>query len=121
MFEETMKSMDMDVKEMPLGKLSKAQLQRGFDVLKELKKILKAKKDDATEHKLKDATNRFYTVIPHCFDEGKLPPVFNNMDLVKEKIEHLEVLSEMEVATSMLKSNKDGDKEDPLMSLYFFH
>ena len=116
MFEETMKSMDMDVKEMPLGKLSKTQIQRGFDVLKEVKEILEKPKNEKTEHLLKDATNRFYTLIPHNF-EGKLPPIFSSLEQVKEKIEHLEVLCDMEVATTMLKSNKTATK-DPCMEKY---
>ena len=78
----------MDIKEMPLGKLSKNQLNAGFDVLKEIKKEIKGENN---EFKLKDATNRFYTVIPHHFDKS-LPPILTTLEQVKEKIAHLEVI-----------------------------
>lgn len=36
MFKSAMADMDLDVKKMPLGALSKAQVQKGYDVLAEL-------------------------------------------------------------------------------------
>src|SRR6185503_9964867 len=44
MFKGAMASFDIDVKKMPLGQLSQAQVERGFDVLDELEVAIKKKK-----------------------------------------------------------------------------
>ena len=118
MFEQTMKSMDLDIKEMPLGKLSVFQIDSGFAVLKELKKELKKASPNA--HTLRDITNRFYTTIPHSF-EGP-PPIIDNMERLKQKIEHLEVLQNMEVATSILKQKQETPsvENDPFYGKIYF-
>lgn len=55
----------LDVKKMPLGKLSKSQIAKGFEILEEIEEVLKAAKPNMT--KINDLSSRFYTAIPHDF------------------------------------------------------
>lgn len=88
MFKDAMKSADIDIKKMPLGKLSKAQIEKGYKVLEEIEEELKKGGKKASFYV--DATNRFYTIVPHDFGEQKIP-IIDNMDLLKKKYELLEV------------------------------
>lgn len=71
----------LDTKKMPLGKISKSQLAKGFDVLDELEKAVKAKSKGPS---LSELSSKFYTVIPHSFGRN-VPPVINTMEMVRSK------------------------------------
>lgn len=62
-----------DVKKMPLGKLSKQQIARGFEALEALEAALKG--DGAGGPSLEDLSSHFYTVIPHNFGRSRPPPI----------------------------------------------
>lgn len=70
----------LDVKKMPLGKLSKAQIAKGFDVLVDLENAIKTKKNQ----QLDKLTSQFYTLIPHDFGR-KRPPLLNTEETVRQK------------------------------------
>lgn len=121
MFESTMKSMNFDVKKMPLGKLSKDQLNMGMSVLAQIEAELQ--KFEPDPFVLSDRTNEFYTVIPHFFGT-EIPPIINTLELVKKKFEHIEVLGDIQIAAEMIKQKTDDElKNDPfygLLSFFFF-
>lgn len=71
-----------DVKKMPLGKLSKQQIARGFEALEELEAVLKEQPSQAT--RLEELSSRFYTIIPHNFGRARPPPI-NSPDLLRAK------------------------------------
>jgi len=111
MFESTMKSMNFDIKKMPLGKLSKEQLNMGMAVLQQIEEELQ--KFEPSPFVLSDRTNEFYTIIPHFFGT-ELPPIINTLELVKKKFEHIEVLGDIQVAAEMIKQKTDDElKNDP--------
>lgn len=62
-----------------IGKLSKSQIQKAYGVLSELQRFIEGKK--ALPH-LIDASNRFYTFIPHSFGVDN-PPVIDNEEMIK--------------------------------------
>lgn len=62
---------------------------------------------------LLDASNRFYTLIPHDFGMQK-PPLLDNNELISSKCQMLDSLLEIEVAYSLLKESSGDDLEDPL-------
>lgn len=66
---------------MPLGKLSKGQVAKGFDVLDELEAALEGKKN---KQKLTELSSKFYTVIPHNFGRS-VPPVIQSLDVIRSK------------------------------------
>lgn len=68
--------------------------------------------------RLLDASNRFYTLIPHDFGMQK-PPLLDNEDLIKSKCVMLDSLLEIEVAYSLLKQGSgSGAGEDPIDTNY---
>lgn len=71
---------DIDVKKMPLGNLSKAQVQKGYDVLTELRAAIVA--NDSSE--VATLTSRFYTVIPHNFGRSR-PPLIDTSEKLQSK------------------------------------
>ena len=100
------------MKKMPLGKLSKRQIQNAYSVLTELHSEISGGKDPT---KILDASNRFYTLIPHDFGLRK-PPMLDNNDIIGMKTQMLDNLLEIEVAYSLLKQEDadGGEARDPL-------
>ena len=100
------------MKKMPLGKLSKRQIKNAYSVLTELQSEISGGKDHS---KILDASNRFYTLIPHDFGLRK-PPLLDNEDIIRMKTQMLDNLLEIEVAYSLLKQEETGEGEarDPL-------
>lgn len=70
------------VKKMPLGKLSKQQIARGFEALEALEVALKAPTDGGCS--LEELSSHFYTVIPHNFGRNRPPPI-NSPELLQAK------------------------------------
>ncbi|XP_010171909.1 protein mono-ADP-ribosyltransferase PARP3-like, partial [Antrostomus carolinensis] len=82
MFRDAMQTMNIDVKKMPLGKLSKQQIARGFEALDELEAALQEQPPQAA--RLEDLSSRFYTIVPHNFGRARPPPI-NSPDLLRAK------------------------------------
>ena len=59
-----------------------------------------------------DASNRFYTLIPHDFGMKK-PTILDDQRLIKEKTEMLNNLLEIEIAYNILKGDTKSE-EDPI-------
>ncbi|XP_066554199.1 protein mono-ADP-ribosyltransferase PARP3 [Amia ocellicauda] len=108
MFKEAMEGMNLDIKKMPLGKLSKAQIAKGFEVLEEFEDALKKKKKN--KGFLEQLSSKFYTIIPHNFGRNR-PPVMADMETIEKKKEMLLVLADIELAQS-LKAETEKSKEE---------
>jgi len=66
----------------PLGKLSKAQIEKGDAVLDNVDALIKAgESDQAAKNKLAGLSAQYYTMIPHDFGFKK-PPVLNTPELL---------------------------------------
>ena len=111
MFTEQMKSFDLNVKKMPLGQLSKKQIQDGYAVLEKVKKHLDSGSGISS---LESLTNEFYTKIPHSFGRTR-PPLLSDAEIVQQKMEMLAVLGDIEIAVNLgekktkTKKNKKGE------------
>jgi len=112
MMKKAMLEFEIDMKKMPLGKLSKRQIQSAYSVLTELLKLIET---SGTQTQFVDATNRFYTAIPHDFGMKK-PPLLDTAEVIKQKTDMLDNLLEIEVAYSLLKGGDSGD--DPITAHY---
>ena len=99
MFRGAMASFDIDVKKMPLGQITKSQVQKGYAVLENLEQAITKRRST----KITDLSSQFYTLIPHAFGRN-VPPPINTMDLVRKKIDMLNVLNDIEIALGMQKS-----------------
>ena len=71
------------------------------------------KNETGSESKFLDCSNRFFTLIPHDFDMKK-PPILDNPDFVKMKIEMLDNLLEIEVAYNLIKSTDNESGKDAI-------
>lgn len=78
-----------DIKKMPLGKLSKQQIAKGFEVLEEIEAAMNHSSERA---RLQELSSKFFTTIPHNFGRNR-PPVIDNKEIVEKKKEMLMVRS----------------------------
>ncbi|NXP92555.1 PARP3 polymerase, partial [Passerina amoena] len=108
MFRDAMQTMNIDVKKMPLGKLSKQQIARGFEALEELEAALREQPPQAP--RLEELSSRFYTIVPHNFGRAR-PPTINSPELLRAKKDMLLVLADIELAQS-LQAQKEKEEEE---------
>lgn len=107
MMETTMKELEFDCKKQPLGKLTKDQIKKGYEVLSEIEEAMKKK---SSSNLLMELTNRFYTLIPHNFGRVR-PPVINTQEMLKKKMSMLEALADIEIAAHIVEDTSKGDTE----------
>ena len=83
-FQATFAELEYDAYKMPLGKLSKATLLKGYEVLKELAAIIgdHSLADGPLQPALEQRSNRYFSLIPHVFGRNR-PPVLGDMTMVK--------------------------------------
>lgn len=72
---------------MPLGKLSKTQIAKGFDVLEEIEAAMNQRGGRA---RLEELSSKFFTTVPHNFGRQR-PPTIDNKEIVEKKKEMLMV------------------------------
>ncbi|PNF21175.1 Poly [ADP-ribose] polymerase [Cryptotermes secundus] len=115
LMKQVMLEFELDLQKMPLGKLSKKQIQQAYSVLTDLQELVKT---GGSNSRFLDASNRFYTLIPHDFGIEN-PPILNSEEMIKQKIEMLDSLLEIEIAYTMLKAKSGGESsEHPLDAHY---
>lgn len=106
-YRAAMMEFEINMSEMPLGKLSKTNIQKGFEALTEIQNLLSGTNYDPTvkETLLVDASNRFFTVIPSIH-----PHVIKDEDDFKLKIKMLEALQDIEIASRLVGFDIDSDE-----------
>uniref|UniRef100_A0A671UHW0 Poly [ADP-ribose] polymerase n=1 Tax=Sparus aurata TaxID=8175 RepID=A0A671UHW0_SPAAU len=109
MFKEAMECMNLDIKKMPLGKLSKTQIAKGFDVLEEIEAAMNQRGGRA---RLEELSSKFFTTVPHNFGRQR-PPTIDNKEIVEKKKEMLMVLADIELAQT-LKSETEKAQEETI-------
>ncbi|XP_055614181.1 poly [ADP-ribose] polymerase [Uranotaenia lowii] len=110
---KVMLEFELDMEKMPLGKLSQKQLQAAMKVLTEISELIV---NGGSNPQFIDASNRFYSLIPHNFGV-ETPPVMDTVEVVKEKQDMLDSLMEIEIAYSLLNAETDETK-NPLDAHY---
>ena len=127
MLEHSLKEMEIDVSKMPLGAISRVGMQEAFASLGMLQKVLEDESldEEARDRAIMQHTTKFYFKVPHDFGM-RAPPMIDNLDLLRSKIELVQNLMEIELASRMLKrkpkaEGDDGDAgedEDPMDTHY---
>ncbi|OZC07954.1 hypothetical protein X798_05061 [Onchocerca flexuosa] len=109
---DILKSLEIDTNKMPLGMLSMRHIKNAYKILTELQKLMEV--DNAKYEDYLDATNRFFTLIPHNFGMNK-PPLLNSQKRLIDKTKLLDDLLELEVTYSILKTDDEAyRKRDPV-------
>ncbi|XP_043217135.1 poly [ADP-ribose] polymerase 1-like [Amphibalanus amphitrite] len=118
---QAMVEFDIDMEKMPLGKISKNQMKKAFEILTEAQALVEKKGDPAAKAPLLlDCSNRFFTLIPHDFGMQK-PPLLDNLDIIKEKVDMVSSLMDIELAYSLMKAAdkiQSAEHEDPVDTHY---
>jgi poly [ADP-ribose] polymerase len=99
---DAMSDLNYDADKMPLGKLSKATINRGFQTLKDLAALLQGATSSRDE--VEDLSNRYYSLIPHNFGRSR-PPVIGNTDMLKNELDLLNSLGDMKEAAELMKKD----------------
>ncbi|KAK0725597.1 poly polymerase catalytic domain-containing protein [Lasiosphaeris hirsuta] len=114
-FAATMSALNYDANKLPLGKLSKAAITRGFAALKDLSALIDdqalALNYGVPHHEaIENLSNSYYSLIPHAFGRNR-PPIISVQQMVKQEIELLDSLSDMKDAALIMKMDKIGDDD----------
>lgn len=108
--ENALISLSIDSKKMPLGKISKKQLDCAQDLLNKLKTVINnISEDDEYKDECVKLSSEFYTYVPYCSGRKK-PPIINNDDTLGKFIEMVDELKNMEVAIKI--TNKESSDID---------
>ncbi|KAK7269676.1 hypothetical protein RIF29_22410 [Crotalaria pallida] len=111
---QQMMEIGYNANKLPLGKLSKSTISKGYHVLKRIAVVI----DKSDRKALAQLSGEFYTVIPHDFGFKKMCEfVIDTPQKLKHKLEMVEALGEIEVATKLLKDD-EGMQDDPLYAHY---
>jgi len=115
MMTRTLKNLNLDMKKMPLGKISDAQLDRAFDILQEIKSQI----DKNGNLKNLDLVSEFYTLIPYSCGRRK-PPIIDNDDLINKFTEMIDEIKNIEIAQDIVKGSNDllQQQEHPCDRIY---
>lgn len=109
---QTIRTLNIDTKRMPLGKISKSQLDTARDILNDIDKNLVNYNKD----KLEDLSSYFYTLIPYSCGMS-VPPIINNKKFIGELMNLLQDLSQIQITGQIIK-NINGDSNDELAEIY---
>lgn len=107
-FSATMTALNYDANKLPLGKLSKTTISRGFQALKDLSTLLDnpgftgSAYQESLPVSIQNLSNLYYSVIPHAFGRNR-PPIIDSHVLLKKEVELLESLSDMKDAELLMK------------------
>ncbi|XP_051142109.1 poly [ADP-ribose] polymerase 1 [Andrographis paniculata] len=106
-YRAAMMEFEINLSEMPLGKLSKSNIQKGFEALTQIQNLLNstAHPPEVKESLIVDASNKFFTVIPSIH-----PHVIKDEDDFKSKVKMLEALQDIEIASKLVGFDNDSDE-----------
>ncbi|KAI8821830.1 poly polymerase catalytic domain-containing protein [Fimicolochytrium jonesii] len=116
MMTQSMVEIGYDAKKLPLGKLTKTNIKKGYNALAAISDELA--KPKPSRDVLIELSSLFYTIIPHVFPNTTRPTVINTPQLLKSKLEMVEALGDIEVATEILKSTKNLLDSNPIDNHY---
>ncbi|XP_039685759.1 poly [ADP-ribose] polymerase 2 isoform X3 [Medicago truncatula] len=114
MMNQQMMEIGYNANKLPLGKLSKSTILKGYNVLKRLADVI----DKSDKNALEQLSGEFYTIIPHDFGFKNMREfVIDTPQKLIHKLEMVEALAEIEVATKLLKDDAEM-QGDPLYAYY---
>ncbi|KAI8917773.1 poly polymerase catalytic domain-containing protein [Powellomyces hirtus] len=112
MMTQSMQEIGYDAKKLPLGKLTKANIKKGYNALAKISDELNKARPDRS--RLTDFSSEFYTIIPHSFSGRQVPPVIDTAAALKSKLQMVEALGDIEIATEILKATENLLDQNPV-------
>lgn len=110
--EEEMREQGVNLKELPLGRLTKQQIRKGYLVLAELSdEIVSGNPDEET---LLSLSSRFYSQIPHRGKGFDRPPTIQTATAVKEKLSLLQNLENLRLGSDLLEEQVADATKPPM-------
>ncbi|KAL8927904.1 MAG: hypothetical protein Q9172_001130 [Xanthocarpia lactea] len=115
-FNAVLEGIGYNADKLPLGKLSKTTLKKGFEHLQELAALIKHPKlagekyGVSQKEAIEDFSNKYYSTIPHEFGRNRPVPI-NDNDILRKETSMLDTLSDMEVANTIMKTTQDKKKD----------
>ncbi|KAJ7293875.1 poly polymerase catalytic domain-containing protein [Mycena rebaudengoi] len=108
-------SMNYDANKLPLGKLSKSTILRGFSALKTLAEVIAnpngetAKEYGGHRKACEHLSGSYYSFVPHDF--GRQRPVsIDTAPALKKELELVDALGDMEIASKLIAANVHEDE-----------
>ncbi|KAL4507012.1 hypothetical protein ABPG72_001805 [Tetrahymena utriculariae] len=120
MINNQMKEIGYDAKKMPLGKLSKDNINKALGILKDL--YDEVEKQNQNKVNITTLCNDFYSYIPHDFGFKKMQDqILDNTQKVKQKLEMIDSIQNIQIATKIIEDQsqaKDGIMINLIQSKY---
>lgn len=108
MMNTEMKELGYDAKKMPLGKISKSTITKGYKVLQQIAQCFEEGGNRPPLGVLEQLSSEFYTVIPHDFGFQKMANfIIQSKQMLKEKLQMVESLADIALATKLLSETID--------------
>jgi len=98
---ESLKTLDIDTNKMPVGRISKTQLEKGRQVLEKLAKVIAGEQKGSVN----DLTAEFYTYVPHSFGRTRPPPL-NTTEMLQGKFDLINTLTDMTIVQDLMAKEK---------------
>ncbi|PRP84649.1 hypothetical protein PROFUN_07899 [Planoprotostelium fungivorum] len=114
MMRQALEAQNIDMKKMPLGKISKSQIKSGYTILTNVQRAIT---EGASDIKLKDLSNQFYTIIPHNFGNAAAP-VLRTVEDIKNKSDLLDALCDIEIANKLMAEETEDDEDGTVAANY---
>uniref|UniRef100_A0A7S3KSA1 Poly [ADP-ribose] polymerase n=1 Tax=Euplotes crassus TaxID=5936 RepID=A0A7S3KSA1_EUPCR len=112
LIEKSVVKIGLNVKKLPLGKLSEATLKEGYSYLKKIENELAKKKSNSS--KLSELSSEFYRHIPHDFGFKPMSQfIIKTQEMLKEKLGLVESLRDIKIAAEI---NKQAENSDSMLS-----
>jgi poly [ADP-ribose] polymerase len=100
MINNQLRSIGIDANKMPLGKIAKSCIIKGYEALKELIEEIKSKR---RKESISQWSNAFYSQIPHDFGMKNICNyVLDTEKKIKDKLEMLQSLEDMQVFSKLI-------------------
>jgi len=114
MLSNTLVSLDIDTKKMPLGKINKTQLDKAKSILEEIKKYVNNKNNN---QELLKMSSEYYTYIPYSCGRKK-PPVIDNEKILEKYNEIIDELQNIIVGVQIINNTQEQTDEHPIDNIY---
>jgi poly [ADP-ribose] polymerase 2/3/4 len=105
MMNDALLAFNIDTRKLPLGALDAAQIQKGLDVLDQIKTALSVPGSD-----LIGLSSAFYTAIPHSFGRQQRPPIISSLESLQACFDRLDAMSDMAKTTAKLEEEENKRK-----------